>query len=99
MTIITMTKDGKTRRCDARCYNAIGKKCACICGGRNHGAGARAAINQSYAWLQPTALDYPGPAYVLNRWLQLPLFEDRPGQGAGALSEQGDHPPGPLQGE
>jgi len=29
----------KLRRCDARCYNAKGKKCFCICGAINHGKG------------------------------------------------------------
>ncbi len=27
----------RTRRCDARCHNAKGKRCTCICGGRYHG--------------------------------------------------------------
>lgn len=27
----------KFRRCDAKCYNAKGKKCKCICGAINHG--------------------------------------------------------------
>lgn len=32
--------DGKVRRtCDARCYNAKGKECHCVCGGLNHGKG------------------------------------------------------------
>lgn len=26
-------------RCDAKCYNATGAECHCICGGRNHGKG------------------------------------------------------------
>lgn len=26
-------------RCDATCYNSAGKRCTCICGGRNHGMG------------------------------------------------------------
>lgn len=39
-TLITATKrDGSTRRCTAKCYNAKGKSCTCICGGRYHGIG------------------------------------------------------------
>lgn len=32
--------NGRTGRCDARCYNAYGKVCVCACGGKNHGVGA-----------------------------------------------------------
>lgn len=38
---------GSRRRCDARCYNATGKKCTCICGGRNHGVGLKKAIENT----------------------------------------------------
>ncbi|MBA7672072.1 hypothetical protein ES703_80243 [subsurface metagenome] len=31
-------------RCDARCYNARGPKCTCICSGINHGKGKNYAI-------------------------------------------------------
>jgi len=99
MTIITTTQGGKTRRCDAKCYNAKGKKCTCIYGGRNHGVGLNIAINQSADWLTPASLDYPGPEYKLSGSCQLWLFGDPRGQGTGAPDEQGDHPPGPLQGE
>lgn len=30
---------GCVGRCDARCYNAKGPRCRCICGGKNHGVG------------------------------------------------------------
>ena len=30
------------KRCDARCTSAIGHKCECQCGGKNHGAGHEA---------------------------------------------------------
>lgn len=33
------------RRCDAKCYGAQHSKCACICGGRNHGQGLQRAID------------------------------------------------------
>lgn len=33
-----------TRRCDARCYNAKGGQCDCICGGKNHCAGFEKAL-------------------------------------------------------
>jgi len=46
--IIRKNKDGVViGRCDARCYNAKGKKCHCVCGGDNHGKGLNAAIMQT----------------------------------------------------
>jgi hypothetical protein len=42
--ISAVDNEGKTvRKCDARCYNAKGKDCTCVCGGRNHGIGFEAA--------------------------------------------------------
>lgn len=41
-------KDGIHRRCDARCYDASGEICTCICGGRNHGVGEVQARNNIY---------------------------------------------------
>ena len=38
---------GTVRRCDARCYDAEGPDCRCICGGANHGAGERIAREDS----------------------------------------------------
>jgi len=35
------TSGGKKGRCDARCHNAKGPRCRCICGGRYHGAALR----------------------------------------------------------
>lgn len=38
MTLISGGTSGGARfRCDARCHDATGAKCACICGGRYHG--------------------------------------------------------------
>jgi hypothetical protein len=44
-TLITAyTGDGCTGRCDAKCYNAWGPECHCICRGGNHGIGRQEAI-------------------------------------------------------
>ena len=32
-----------SRRCDAKCYDAKGPVCDCICGGKNHGKGKQQA--------------------------------------------------------
>lgn len=39
MTAITYgNSSGETRRCDAKCHNATGPECDCICAGVLHGA-------------------------------------------------------------
>ncbi|MBA7496736.1 hypothetical protein ES702_07345 [subsurface metagenome] len=41
-------KKGKRgRSCDAKCYNATGDKCTCVCGGMNHGQGVTTAIKKT----------------------------------------------------
>ena len=48
MTLISQyNSDGCVGRCDARCYNAKGLQCDCICGGRNHGVGRQKAIENT----------------------------------------------------
>ena len=50
MTTLIAVYDGSGHcvgRCDARCYNATGKTCKCICGGRNHGAGLEQAMENT----------------------------------------------------
>jgi hypothetical protein len=37
------TPSGRSRRCNAACYNAKGPDCDCICMGANHGVGERQA--------------------------------------------------------
>ena len=47
-TLIELHKsNGKTRRCDARCYNGRKTNCSCICGGRNHGRGFARAVQET----------------------------------------------------
>ncbi len=50
--IATYNGDGCTGRCDAKCYNAWGPDCHCICQGGNHGIGRQQAI--------ASTLDLPG---------------------------------------
>jgi len=47
MTLITIGNSEGERRCDARCYDAKGPDCDCVCGGRNHGKGLQAAQEQT----------------------------------------------------
>lgn len=74
--IIRKNKDGAiTGRCDARCYNAKGKKCNCVCGGVNHGKGINEAIlftSQYFDVLQ----DLDKETYIYLKQGQLQLFEE-----------------------
>lgn len=47
-TIIGVYNSGRCiGRCDANCYEGTGERCACICGGKNHGAGLPKAIQNN----------------------------------------------------
>ncbi len=54
--IAVYTGDGCAGRCDAKCYNAWGPECHCICQGANHGAGKQEAIDNTRemaeSWLE-----------------------------------------------
>ena len=54
--IAVYTGDGCAGRCDAKCYNAWGPECRCICQGGNHGVGRQEAIDntreQAESWLE-----------------------------------------------
>lgn len=46
--IIAKQLDGTiTGRCDARCHDATGATCKCICAGMNHGKGFTAAVRNT----------------------------------------------------
>jgi hypothetical protein len=48
--VVAVDGDGKVKRkCDARCYNAKGSDCHCVCGGRNHGLGFEEAKAKTLA--------------------------------------------------
>lgn len=44
MTTLMMERAAR-RRCDARCYQAKRSECVCVCGGLNHQAGFKQAMN------------------------------------------------------
>jgi hypothetical protein len=50
--------DGCVGRCDAKCYNATGPECDCICGGKNHGAGRQQASQNTQSMAQKMIADY-----------------------------------------
>lgn len=83
--IAVYNSSGCIGRCDAKCHDAQGPDCDCICGGANHGGGLKAAIQnnqdhwdaiagnaQEWAKGQPTEL---GPIVVERPPVQAPLFD------------------------
>jgi hypothetical protein len=54
--IAVYNSDGCVGRCDAKCYNAWGPECHCICQGANHGVGRQEAIGNTRelaeSWLE-----------------------------------------------
>lgn len=78
--IAVYTSDGCAGRCDAKCYNAWGPECHCICQGANHGAGRQEAIENTRelaeSWLdqaRAAGLDI-GYAELLTDAQHEPLF-------------------------
>ena len=59
--IAVWTGDGCVGRCDAKCYNAWGPECHCVCQGVNHGAGRQEAIENTRelgeSWLEHARAD------------------------------------------
>lgn len=39
--------EGCVGRCDAKCYDAKHPDCDCICGGKNHGVGLKAGLDNN----------------------------------------------------
>lgn len=61
--IAVYSSDGCVGRCDAKCYNAEGPECDCICGGVNHGAGLKQAVDNTReladGWIEDYAQKHP----------------------------------------
>lgn len=78
MTTIIIKKDKHgaiTGKCDAKCYDAKGKKCHCVCGGDNHGIGINEAILNT-SRLTSFLRDMYGPCDIEFKQGQLQLFEE-----------------------
>lgn len=80
-TLISVhNSDGCVGRCDAKCYNARGKICHCVCQGKNHGAlEAQAKENaRKYAddWIELYRVEHPHEELefrILDQQLELAL--------------------------
>ena len=62
--IAVHNSEGCAGRCDAKCYDATGPECDCICGGKNHGAGLLKAGENTRAmakeWIAKWDKNHPG---------------------------------------
>jgi hypothetical protein len=68
------TRDRCIGRCDARCYNAKGNHCHCICGGFNHGVGRNEAAARTLDQLDEIRLRcLPDPPTGAGDHLIIPL--------------------------
>ena len=47
MTTLIHAQGAGAGRCDAKCYDAQGPECDCVCGGMNHGAGVQGATDRT----------------------------------------------------
>lgn len=47
MTTLIHAQGAGAGRCDAKCYDARGAECDCVCGGMNHGMGAQGATQKT----------------------------------------------------
>ncbi|MCZ7544885.1 MAG: hypothetical protein M5R40_15785 [Anaerolineae bacterium] len=85
--IAVYDSEGCRGRCDARCYNAKGDKCTCVCGGMNHGAGPQRAMQNTQdlaeEWitrysaehdLQPTEVEVMGHRTEAGKPRQLSML-------------------------
>lgn len=80
--IAVYNSEGCVGRCDAKCYDATGDSCQCICGGANHGAGLSKARDnvREYAetMIQENGHLYPDAVrfdITPDTPAQLPLFD------------------------
>lgn len=70
--LITQGDNYGSRRCDGHCHDAKSGRCACICGGANHGAGLAKAMENTAAMAVDIArkagltLQIPIPGNVLT---------------------------------
>lgn len=61
--IAAYNSEGCIGRCDAKCYDAHDPECACICGGKNHGAGKSTAmtntVEMANQWIDEYSKQHP----------------------------------------
>lgn len=80
--ILQVSSSGQRRRCDARCYNGQHARCRCVCGGRNHGAGLKQALENMREFVKEgtglAELFAEGEASAIRDIKVRPKEEDQP---------------------
>ena len=72
MTLIHVGNSGGTvGRCDAKCYDAKGPDCDCVCGGRNHGQGLARSIDNAREQFADILAEHP----EAKPWLDSDIFQ------------------------
>lgn len=56
--IYASNSSGCIGKCDANCYDAKQPECDCICGGKNHGAGKKQAIENTQKYVNEWIKQY-----------------------------------------
>ena len=84
MSVLLVEKDGSGKvihRCDARCYNAKGPICECMCNGLNHGKGFSQSVENvlSHSHLNVNVIKQEGRVVEVNMEIQyeLPMESER----------------------
>lgn len=62
--ISVRNSDGEVGRCDAKCYNAKTANCNCVCGGKNHGAGLKQAMENTRELADSWIAEYAARKYL-----------------------------------
>lgn len=69
--IAQYNSEGCTGRCDAKCYNATGGECDCICCGANHGVGQKKAMENTAqmveGWIDRWNAEHPDTTKIMVR--------------------------------
>ena len=75
--IAVYNSDGCVGRCDANCYEAKHPDCDCVCGGANHGAGYKRAVENvtqmAETWIENWSRLHPDQ-HMQRSELQLALL-------------------------
>lgn len=58
VTLLRVTTNGRSGRCDAKCHDAHDADCDCVCGGINHGVGLEQAVRNTRGRADALAAQY-----------------------------------------
>ncbi len=75
-TLISYESSGGSKgRCDAKCYDAEGPECECVCGGENHRKGLQKAVDNTNKLAQTWVDRYKQAHQGETTIVKLPHFQ------------------------